>query len=122
MAAKKIKTKKAQKPTSTAKLEGKPKKSASTKAIPKKSGTARAADAKKPAHKKTEVKRPKTADQASIKTSSQKKKKTNNISPEQRYVAVQEEAYYIAERGNWELDPATCWAEAEKEIAKKFGK
>ena len=68
---------------------------------------------------KRAVKKPEVAVKAPAKTSSQKKI-VKEKSPDERYLATQEEAYYIAERANWELDPATCWAEAEKETAKSF--
>ena len=70
-------------------------------------------------NKKRAVKKPEVAAKAHANTSSQKKI-AKKISPDEQYLAIKEEAYYIAERANWELDPEKCWAEAEKEIAKSF--
>ena len=64
---------------------------------------------------------PKAATQNAYAAKTSSPKKVQKVSDEERYLAIQQAAYFISERGNWQVDPAECWAKAEKEIAEKFG-
>lgn len=74
--------------------------------------------AKKPAAKKPAVETVGAKKPAAPKKPTAKAK----LSPEARYLAIQEAAYYIAEQSHFQRDRQECWLEAEKQIADKYGK
>ena len=104
MAAKKTTSKKTAKTpeaktTAKAPAESKP---APTKAAPAKKAAAKKTPAKKAPVRKKPAKQPK-------------------LTPEERYNAVAEAAYYIAEKNEFAGDPSAYWLAAEAQIKKQFG-
>lgn len=78
---------------------------------------------KKPSTAKSKVAAATTTDaKAPAKATTSKPRATKKalkpaLSPEQRYLMVQEAAYYIAEKDGFSGNPAEYWAQAEAQIS-----
>lgn len=88
---------------------------ASEKISTKKTSTAKPkAAATKPATSKPATK---TSAKSTSKPKATKKSSKLAVTPEQRYLMVQEAAYYIAEKDGFAGNPSDYWAQAEAQIS-----
>ncbi len=70
---------------------------------------------KKKAVKKTTAKRA-TANKAAPKKALAQKMRARTISDEERYMMIQEAAYFLAEKHHFHADPSAIWVQAEQEV------
>ena len=91
-----------------------PSKKTTIKGSTSKTSARKRTTAKKSVKKATASKRKGLTDNKAL----QGKKMT--LTPEQRYLMIQEEAYYVAERAKWTQDPTECWIEAERLVAERI--